>query len=325
MNTLRLTTISILIALLLGSFAQAAMLASKDRFGSKDHPLVSRFPGSFIYGYHVTDYDEYQFVTGVLKGKKLPTKTVVGKYTTIVYALPENLSSFQVFKNYEMAFKKAGVKKVLSCNQTTCGDYMPKKFLYAQGGGKVSRYVGIDVYSTPANKSDYRFWTGVLNRNGTKTYITFVVKKSSAAINLLLDIVEVKALETGLVKLDLKSMDEALKSQGKVVLSGLFFDHGKAIIKPKSKDSLDVIAKYLKKYKKGNVFVVGHTDSSGNYDNNLKLSRQRANAVMKALVKDYKISATRLMSVGVGPVSPAGSNGDEQGRKKNRRVELVLR
>jgi len=182
----------------------------------------------------------------------------------------------------------------------------------------------VDVYNTK-NDSDYRFWTGILERNGAKTYITFMVYKNSAAISCFLDIVEPKALKTGLVKLDLESMDTALKSQGKVVLTGLFFDHDKAVLKPKSKESLDVIASYLKKNPASKAFVVGHTDSSGDYNHNLDLSKRRANAVVHALVEDYKISPGRLMAVGVGPVSPEANNTNQDGQAQNRRVELVLR
>ena len=310
---------------LINSQLSAAMVASKDKYGASDHPLVSRYPGSFIYGQTVTDYDEYQFVTGPLTNKELPLQTVEGKYTTTVYALPDTLSSFQVFKNYEQAFKKAGVKQVMSCDQSTCGEYMPKTFVKSQGGAaKESRYLGVDVYNTKKD-SDYRFWTGILERNGAKTYITFMVYKNSAAISCFLDVVEPKALETGLVKLDLNSMDSALKSQGKVVLSGLFFDNDKAVLKAKSKESLEVIAAYLTKNTSTNAFVVGHTDSIGDYEHNLDLSRKRASAVVQALVNDYKISSTRLTAVGVGPVSPAASNSNQDGKAQNRRVELVLR
>jgi len=143
MQSIKLFLLTALYFCLISSQLSAAMIASSDKHGSKDHPLVSRYPGSFIYGYNITDYDEYQFVTGPLKNKNLPTKTIEGKYTTIVYTLPDTLSSFQVFKNYEQAFIKAGVKQVMSCTQSTCGEYLPKVFVKAQGGStKESRYRG---------------------------------------------------------------------------------------------------------------------------------------------------------------------------------------
>jgi len=71
------------------------------------------------------------------------------------------------------------------------------------------------------------------------------------------------------------------------------------------------------------VNVVGHTDNVGGIESNMKLSQDRANAVVQALVAKYGIAATRLKAYGVGPLAPIASNDTEEGRAKNRRVELV--
>jgi outer membrane protein OmpA-like peptidoglycan-associated protein len=68
---------------------------------------------------------------------------------------------------------------------------------------------------------------------------------------------------------------------------------------------------------------VGHTDNVGGYDYNLKLSQARAGAVVKELVTKYKVAPERLKAAGVGRLSPVASNDTEEGRAKNRRVELV--
>ena len=70
--------------------------------------------------------------------------------------------------------------------------------------------------------------------------------------------------------------------------------------------------------------MVGHTDSVGGFDGNLALSRRRAEAVAAALVKDYGVAAGRLVGNGVASLAPVASNASEEGRAKNRRVELVL-
>jgi OmpA-OmpF porin, OOP family len=69
--------------------------------------------------------------------------------------------------------------------------------------------------------------------------------------------------------------------------------------------------------------VVGHTDNVGTLPHNMTLSKQRADAVVSALVNDYKMAASRLIANGVGPLAPVASNAAEEGRAKNRRVELV--
>ena len=69
--------------------------------------------------------------------------------------------------------------------------------------------------------------------------------------------------------------------------------------------------------------MVGHTDNVGTYDYNMKLSKDRADAVVKALAGKYGIAAACLLACGVGPMAPVASNMTEEGRAKNRRVELV--
>jgi OOP family OmpA-OmpF porin len=71
------------------------------------------------------------------------------------------------------------------------------------------------------------------------------------------------------------------------------------------------------------VYVIGHTDMTGELEYNMELSGKRAEAVVYALVDKYGIAADRLVAKGVGPLSPVSTNKTEEGRKLNRRVELV--
>ncbi|HEY6840605.1 MAG TPA: OmpA family protein, partial [Chthoniobacterales bacterium] len=67
----------------------------------------------------------------------------------------------------------------------------------------------------------------------------------------------------------------------------------------------------------------GHTDNKGPLDYNLSLSERRANAVVARLSSRYGISADRLVARGLGQLAPVASNDTEEGRSKNRRVEMV--
>ncbi len=103
----------------------------------------------------------------------------------------------------------------------------------------------------------------------------------------------------------------------------MFFDTGKADIKPESKPQLDEMAKLLDADKSIRVFIVGHTDNQGVYDANVSLSQRRAEAIVAVLVRDYRIDAKRLIAKGVANLAPVASNEADAGRTKNRRVELV--
>ena len=116
-----------------------------------------------------------------------------------------------------------------------------------------------------------------------------------------------------------------LASAGHVAIYGINFDTDKAVIKPESEPVLAEMAKLLKGDPALNVFIVGHTDSTGTYEHNQKLSQDRAAAVVNALVSAHGIAAARMTAVGVGPVAPVATNRTEEGKAKNRRVELVER
>jgi outer membrane protein OmpA-like peptidoglycan-associated protein len=87
--------------------------------------------------------------------------------------------------------------------------------------------------------------------------------------------------------------------------------------------ALDEIAKLLKKEPELKLHVVGHTDNEGGLAFNMNLSKRRAEAVVNALVKNYGITAKRLTANGVAYLAPVAVNTTEEGRARNRRVELV--
>lgn len=138
----------------------------------------------------------------------------------------------------------------------------------------------------------------------------------------MLYIVEKQAMAQAIVaNADVFSND--IKNTGHTAVYGIYFDTGKSDIKPESEKALVEIAKLLKNNPSLKLIVVGHTDSVGVMDANMKLSQARAEAVVQALVAKQGIDAARLKGYGVGPLAPVASNDTEEGRAKNRRVELV--
>ena len=137
-----------------------------------------------------------------------------------------------------------------------------------------------------------------------------------------LRVVEKKAM-TQYIVADAAAMSSDLKATGHIALYGLYFDTGKAEVKPESKPALEEIAKLLKQEPALKLKVVGHTDLVGALEANMKLSQARGEAVVQALVTQYQVPAARLKGYGVGPLAPVASNDTEEGRAKNRRVELV--
>ena len=118
-------------------------------------------------------------------------------------------------------------------------------------------------------------------------------------------------------------MSKSLVDSGKVALYGIYFDTDKDTLKADSQPTLQEISKLLTADPKLRIQVVGHTDNQGTPEYNLDLSRRRAASVVRALTSQYGVAANRLSSFGCGPYAPVASNDSEDGKAKNRRVELV--
>ena len=157
-------------------------------------------------------------------------------------------------------------------------------------------------------KSGMETWVKVHPWNQGDCYTLYITEKQAMAQDVLADA---------------KQMTQDIKTTGHVAVYGIYFDFNKSDLKPESEPTLKEIAKLFTENPSLKVFVVGHTDNVGKVDFNMKLSSARAEAVKKALISKHKINPQRMESHGVGQLAPVTSNRTEEGRAKNRRVELV--
>ena len=165
--------------------------------------------------------------------------------------------------------------------------------------------------------------------DGRPVYVSVFTSKLNATqdsplngrAGTFIEIVEPKAMDTDKITVDANAIRDGVKTSGKIALYGIYLDTGNADLKPTSKDQLAEIGKFLQAEKTLKVIVVGHTDNTGSIEGNQSLSQQRA--VAAALVKDFQIAPARILARGVGNLCPVASNASEDGRARNRRVELV--
>ncbi len=141
-------------------------------------------------------------------------------------------------------------------------------------------------------------------------------------VGVLVESVEPGVREDKIITISAEDIGNGLGVEGRVALYGLYFDFDKAVIKPESAPQLAEMVSYLKASPEMRVYVVGHTDNSGELDYNVTLSTARAKAVADALVK-AGIDAGRLSARGLGPLAPLAANTSTEGQARNRRVELV--
>jgi outer membrane protein OmpA-like peptidoglycan-associated protein len=124
------------------------------------------------------------------------------------------------------------------------------------------------------------------------------------------------------VELTAADMAAALAKDGTLTLNNILFDTGKSSIRPESDAVLSTVVELLKAQATLSLEIQGHTDNVGGKDANLKLSKDRAEAVKARLVSGG-IAAARLTTAGLGDSQPVGDNATDEGRAQNRRVVLV--
>lgn len=147
---------------------------------------------------------------------------------------------------------------------------------------------------------------------------------SATAAELARKEAELAAEQARTLRRQLENLQLRQTESGVVVTLGdVLFESGQAELKEDAQTSLVEVVDLLQSEPNKKIRIEGHTDSVGNADANLKLSERRANSVLDALVA-LGVDASRITTVGLGEDFPIASNEDEEGRKKNRRVDVIL-
>ena len=313
------------------SFFPVSPASGADIKGGKDSPLLRRYEGSFIVQYSAKEYD----VTVIPLGKTeyrgdryvfTASEKAEGRTARLLYVAPAGRSALEVFRNYEGELKEKGYEILFSGSKDELGPYDSfAETLYGRDR----------QYPIPGDErtKNQQFLSARLVRTEGNVYVTVCAfennfwgsetKMEKGRTYCRVYMVETKPMETKMVTVTSEEMARGLESSGKIALYGIYFDTDKADVKPESKAALEEMAKLLKTFPDLRVLVVGQTDSTGDREYNMGLSRRRAEAVVKSLRESYGIAASRLVPAGVGMLAPVASNRTEEGRAKNRRVELV--
>jgi outer membrane protein OmpA-like peptidoglycan-associated protein len=235
------------------------------------------------------------------------------------------ISGFEVldFDRYEFPTSREG--KQLVEGRHVYLDYSIKSGVKEPSGLQVVRNY-VNAARAVGGRSVYEFEDG-----GTQYATIKVTRKDaeawvavSAASNGMykVHIIEKKLMDQEVVA-DANSLAASLLATGKAAVYGIYFDTDRAEIKPGSEAALKEIGRLLATDAVLRLYVVGHTDNRGAFEHNLQLSHARAAAVVQALVAQYGVARTRLTPYGDGPTAPVAANTTEEGRARNRRVELV--
>ena len=271
-------------------------------------PQLGKFPYvSLIEGYRRREqgskdvaFDRYEFFDGT---KIIP---VEGRLTTIE-AEGQEASAHQVFKTYESLVRDLGGVTVF---EGTGQDLSTAEVEFRDKRHRDPVYEGDEMGIYMVRTPDSEIWVE-----------GYVPQHYGREGTYFLTVVEKKLLEVKASLLPAEEMKKELDAKGHVALY-INFDFDKADIKPDSKPIIDQIVQLLTTNPSLKLTVEGHTDNVGNRVYNLRLSEARAKSVVAALTAQA-IETRRLKAVGFGQDKPIADNSTDDGRAKNRRVELV--
>lgn len=273
---------------------------------------------------------EYQVPIGVFDGKKVPTRTLVADVRVRAWHMSASDQSTQRFLDkIADLLEKQGYRKTLDCRDHVCGGF---DFRFE-----------IDVMPAPnmyVNLRDYRF-SAFLKNHETRPDQAVTVLESTIAEDTFIQITEVIPSLDNSVALNVAGSSPSdsyggsataaiepfatrLQRKGVAVLEGLEFQTGATLLGEGPFNTLSELAKFLLKNPKLSVVLVGHTDATGSFDGNVRVSKARAEAVRQRMIEQLDVDPARLQAEGMGYLAPRATNLTPTGREANRRVEVVV-
>ena len=289
----RIVVNTLSVAVLIG-IAIPSAFADADLPKSKDHPLLTRFPDSRITEYQKT-FNAVEFKVSSAKdgklgaGAKIEKKTIEGDATIIHYfhnIAGKQPSALQLLRNYQNAIKSIGGEVVYD-RVPRDNDGGETTLRVTSGGKDIWVRVEPGIFSAPTQS--YKIWI-----------VEVAAMKQVVSANKLLDEIN----KNGFIALYIN------------------FDIGKHDLKTDGVATVKEIVAMLKSAPSLNIAIEGHTDNVGQPQTNKLLSDNRAKSVMNAVTAGG-IDAKRLSATGFGQERSIADNRSEEGRAKNRRVELV--
>ena len=241
---------------------------------------------------------------------------------------PEGRSPYEIIRNYEEAVENINGQILFKSRDPQAivieDTYFSEYFSTIRQDRGLATNVFTHSYF-PEESSEYLVAKATVNQ--VENYIIVAAGKGHWAAGqgeetyYEIVFVELEAMEMDMVTMEY--LESGIEADGRVAIYDIYFDTGESKIKAESEEALAVISEFLLENSTKKYLVVGHTDFIGSYQMNLNLSEARAEAVLEKLVNQYGISREQLIAAGVGPAAPVMSNQTENGRAKNRRVEIV--
>ena len=322
----KLSLIFIIVIIIVSSSIYAQR--TTDVENSKDYPTISRFEGAVIEFYKETKWGSYKLPVSEQETVDWnKPKALEGKVTRIQYTVSKDNNSEFVLHNYKSAFKKSGFEILIAIANEELGvsdrPHQWTEMYYKAGGyynGIGNEKFGLG-FQWPNWNNKQSFLVARGHENGKDIYAIIYAIVDANYTLITQDVIEVEAVETGLVSVDNISKDIMIK--GHIAIYGIHFETGQSVIKSESSETLRIIADYIKENTNNKFYIVGHTDNTGEFSTNRTLSDNRSKSVMNELISKYEVRPEQVSAYGVSSLAPVASNLTDEGKAKNRRVEIV--
>jgi OmpA-OmpF porin, OOP family len=255
-------------------------------------------------------FDRHYFIVGK---KVIPQEGKMGLFQYNLENPPSGRkwTEIEFLRNYDNAIKALGGREI------SAAQYDEALFATVNGGrDEIEKFRHA---TAPADRRAEHH--AYLIRQGGKEYWIHVSAGATIPVMGYVTVLEKQGMQSSIAFLDAEAMKKELDAKGKVTLY-INFDTNKATLRPDAQPIMDEINKLLTADGALKLSIEGHTDSDGSAEHNRQLSTSRARAVFGALV-GLGVDPTRLSSKGFGPDKPIADNGTDDGKAKNRRVELV--
>jgi outer membrane protein OmpA-like peptidoglycan-associated protein len=294
------------------------------------HALTLDLPAQVMAEEHRSQMPgSYALPLGPFDGEKVPSRQVEGAVDQRAYRLDaKGMTTLALMSPLRDQVVAAGFTVILDCDARACGgfdfrfatDVMPEPDMHVDLGDFrfLSAERGVEAVSILVSRSTLSGFVQ-MTRVGP-----LPLPEPSVAPDVPAPAVDLGAEEVTRSLAAPGDIGAALDTLGAVALDDLVFASGAAALEEGDYPSLAALAAWMAANPQDSVALVGHTDTSGSLVANIALSERRAELVRRALVDQYGVEEGRLVSEGVGYLSPRATNQTEEGRQKNRRVEAIV-
>jgi OOP family OmpA-OmpF porin len=270
----------------------------------------------------------HDVATGVWTGTDLPVETVSGQVARSIWTLPadETTSVASLADGIARRLQDEGAALILTCADRVCGGFDFRRHLDLGQSPEMMVDIGNFHYVAARRAEDTLAIT--VSQGGQTLYVHAVVAGaldgSDAWVTPSSRTPPPQEAAGPDPAEDIASRIARLPETGSVTLDDLSFRTGASDLSGRDYPSLVALAAYLSGDPARRVVLVGHTDTVGTLENNIALSRARAEAVRQHLVEALGVDPAQVSAAGIGYLAPRATNTTAAGREANRRVEAVL-